>query len=520
MSPVYGFEIERFGGVTSLTNQPHSPVLAVEGLIKDYPGVRAVDDVSFSIQGSTVHCLVGENGAGKSTLIKMLTGALQPSQGVMKVNGASYRPSSTQDARESGIATLFQELHVVDELSVLENLTLGMEQSQFGFLIKSDLEERVIETLATIEPSINPSDRVSSLSVAKKQIIEIARAASSGANVIIMDEPTAALSEREVERLFTVIKRLREQDVTVIYISHKLDEILALGDTVTVLRDGKHIATKPLSEVAGRSELIDMMIGRSVSQSYTPRVAVTDEVILSATKLSNSLLKNVSFDINKGEIVGFYGLVGAGKTEIARALFGADKVNGSIVFKGQQVGNSPKEAIAAGIALVPEERRTQGLFTHLTIRENIPVMNLRRMSDNGIFRAADELKAAVNYVDQLSIATDSIEKHTEKLSGGNQQKVVLAKCLFSEADLLLLDEPTRGVDVGAKTEIYDIIKKLADEGNSVAVFSTELEEVLGICDRIFLLYCGSLESQIINGPNLDITHILNVVTGGNQGISQ
>lgn len=504
----------------SLTTQQQLPVISIENLIKDYPGVRAVDDVSFSIERSTVHCLVGENGAGKSTLVKMLTGALKPTQGSMKVNGATYEPNSTQDARESGIATLFQELHVVDELTVLENLTLGMEQSRFGFLIKSDLENRVIHTLSTIEPSIDPAARVSSLSVAKKQIIEIARAASSGANVIIMDEPTAALSEREVERLFTVIRRLREQNVTVIYISHKLDEILSLGDNVTVLRDGKHIVTKPLSEVDGRAELIDMMIGRSVFQNYTQREAVTNEVVLSAKNLSNKLLKNVSFDINKGEIVGFYGLVGAGKTEIARALFGADKVSGSINFKGQQVGRSPKDAIAAGIALVPEERRTQGLFTNLTIRENIPVMNLRRMSDNGVFRSSEELTAAVNYVDKLSIATDSVEKYAEKLSGGNQQKIVLAKCLFSEANLLLLDEPTRGVDVGAKTEIYDIIKNLADEGNSVAVFSTELEEILGICDRIFLLYSGSLESEIKNGPNVDITHILNVVTGGHEGVTQ
>ncbi len=503
-----------------MTNQQYSPVLSVEGLTKDYPGVRAVDDVSFSIDISTIHCLIGENGAGKSTLIKMLTGALQPTSGTMKVNGSVYQPNNPHEAREYGIATLFQELHVVDELTLLENLTLGMERSRFGFLIKSDLDERVIQTLASIEPSIDPSARVSSLSVAQKQIVEIARAASSGANVIIMDEPTAALSEREVERLFSVIRRLRETKVTVVYISHKLDEILQLGNAVTVLRDGKHIATKPLAEVAGRSELIEMMIGRNVFQDYTPRTAVTDESVLTASGLTSNLLKDVSFHINKGEIVGFYGLVGAGKTEIARALFGADKVSGSIYLKGQEVGHSPKEAIAAGIALVPEERRTQGLFTNLTIRENIPVMNLHRLSDRGVFRSSEEVAAAIEYVDKLSIATDSIEKHTEKLSGGNQQKVVLAKCLFSQADLLLLDEPTRGVDVGAKTEIYDIIRKLANEGNSVAVFSTELEEVLGICDRIFLLYSGSLEAEVINGPDVDATHILNVVTGGHEGVVQ
>jgi ribose transport system ATP-binding protein len=499
-----------------LNTHNSTSVLSIEGLVKDYPGVRAVNNVSFSIERSTVHCLIGENGAGKSTLVKMITGAIQPTQGTMKVNGKSYTPNGTQSAREAGIATLFQELHVVDELSVLENLTLGMEQSRFGFLIKSDLEQRVIDTLATIEPSIDPYARVSTLGVAQKQIIEIARAASSGANVIIMDEPTAALSEREVERLFTVIRRLQEQQVTVIYISHKLDEILSLGDRVTVMRDGQHIATKPMAEVNGREELIDMMIGRSILHDYTPRDTISAEVFLSAERLNNHRLKNVSFTINKGEIVGFYGLVGAGKTEIARAIFGADKVSGSIKLNGQEVGKSPREAIAAGIALVPEERRTQGLFTNLTIRENIPVMNLPRMSDFGVFRQGDELNAALDYVDKLSIATSSIEKHTEKLSGGNQQKVVIAKCLFSQAKLLLLDEPTRGVDVGAKKEIYDLVKELANQGNSVAVFSTELEEILGVCDRIFLLYDGSLVSEITNGSDVDTNFILNAATGGLQ----
>jgi ribose transport system ATP-binding protein len=381
-----------------LTGQQNNPALSVEGLTKDYPGVRAVDNVSFSIDTGTVHCLVGENGAGKSTLVKMLTGALQPTGGSMAVNGSVHQPANPHEAREGGIATLFQELHVVDQLTVLENLTLGMEQSRFGFLIKSELDDKVVRTLAAIEPSIDPTARVSSLSVAQKQIIEIARAASSGANIIIMDEPTAALSEREVERLFGVIRRLRESNVTVIYISHKLDEIFSLGDAVTVLRDGKHVATKLLSEVQGRSELIEMMIGRSVFQDYIPRSAVADEAVLVARGLTNSLLKEVSFDIKRGEIVGFYGLVGAGKTEIARALFGADKVSGSIEFKGREVGNSPKKAIAAGIALVPEERRTQGLFTSLSIRENIPLMNINRLSNMGVYRTAVERDAAVDYV--------------------------------------------------------------------------------------------------------------------------
>lgn len=499
------------------SNFENEAALAVSGLTRTFPGVLAVDSVSFRIEKNTVHCLVGENGAGKSTLIKMLTGALLPSQGTMTLNGVNYAPASPRHAREAGIATLYQELQVVEQLTVLENLTLGMEPRRFGFFVKSDLEDRVVRTLGAIEPSINPMTRVADLSVAQRQIVEIARATSSGARIIVMDEPTAALSEREVERLFRVIRRLRESEVTVIYISHKLDEIFALGDHVTVLRDGKHIVTKPLAEVDGRGELIEKMIGRTVFQRYEPRGELDEKVALSARALTSALLKNVSFEIRRGEIVGFYGLVGAGKTEIARALFGADKVSGSIMFRGRAIGYGPKDAIASGIALVPEERRTQGLFTGLTIRENIPVMNLPGISHGGIVRSGAEGDAARDYVRRLRIVTDSIEKHTGKLSGGNQQKVVLAKCLFSEAELLLLDEPTRGVDVGAKSEIYQIIRGLAGEGVSVAVFSSELEEVLGLCDRIFLLFDGELRDTVINGPEVDVAHILDVVTGGREG---
>jgi ribose transport system ATP-binding protein len=488
--------------------------LSVRDLTKDYPGVRAVDNVTFDIERNTVHCLVGENGAGKSTVVKMLTGALRPTSGSMEIRGTAYSPDSPHEAREGGIGTLFQELHVVDQLTVLENLTLGMEASRFGFLVKSELEDRVVKTLRAIEPSIDPAARVSSLSVAQKQIVEIARAASSGASIIIMDEPTAALSEREVERLFGVIRRLRNADVTVIYISHKLDEIFELGDNVTVLRDGKHIVTKPLSEVGGRSELIEMMVGRAVVHEYIPRGTLSDKTILSVDRLSNHMLKNVSFSVKEGEIVGFYGLVGAGKTEVARALYGADKAKGRVSFKGQSRPTSPKQAIGEGIALVPEERRTQGLFTELTIRRNIPIMNIEKLSKFGVFQGAIEKSVATEYVEKLGIATNSVEKYAEKLSGGNQQKVVLSKCLFANSDLLLLDEPTRGVDVGAKSEIYDLIRNLANNGKTICIFSSELEEVLGICDRIFLMYDGEIQSEIKNGAAVDIQHILNIVTGG------
>jgi ribose transport system ATP-binding protein len=497
------------------TSDATSVAVSVHDLTRDFAGVRAVDQVTFSIARNTIHCLVGENGAGKSTLVKMLTGALQPTAGTMTVRGVPFQPADPGAARAGGIATLFQELHVVDQLTVQENLTLGMERTRLGFLARSDLDGRVVDTLKALDPSIDPAARVGTLSVAQKQIVEIARAASSGASVIIMDEPTAALSEREVERLFRVIRRLRESDVTVVYISHKLDEIFELGDAVTVLRDGRHIATKPLAQVAGRAELIEMMIGRTVFQGYRPRDTADAPIALAAEHLTNHLLRDVSFDIRRGEVVGFYGLMGAGKTEIARAIFGADRLSGGTITLGDRdIRPTPRTAIGAGIALVPEERRTQGLFARLTIRQNIPVMNLRRLASRGVIHAAEERSVATGYVEMLRIATDSIDKSVAKLSGGNQQKVVLAKCLFANAGLLLLDEPTRGVDVGAKAEIYDIIRGLAESGTSIAVFSSELEEVLGICDRIYLLFAGSLVATVRNGPDVDPGWIMDVVTGG------
>lgn len=488
--------------------------LEIKNLVKDFPGVRAVNDVSFSIKKNTVHCLVGENGAGKSTLIKILTGAYARTSGTILLNGTEYTASSPKEAGDKGISTLFQELNVVDQLTVEENLTLGVEDTKLGFLRKTDKIKKIVEVLKNLDSSINPKSRVSSLSVAKKQIVEIAKAVASDADIIIMDEPTAALTESEIERLFKIVKRLREQNVTVIYISHRLDEIFELGDTVTVMRDGKHIETKPLSEVKDRMDLIRMMIGKTVMESYIPKDTQSEEVILNVQNVCNHKLKNVSFTVRRGETVGFYGLIGAGKTELARAIFGADKYTGTIECKGQKLGNTPVRAIEAGIAFVPEERRTQGLFTLLTIRQNIPVMNVKKISRGGIINAAKERTAAKEYIAKLGIKTDTMEKETAKLSGGNQQKVVFSKCLFADADLLILDEPTRGIDVGAKAEIYQIIRELANEGKSIIFFSSELPEILNSCDRIFLLYEGEMRSEIENGKDIDPQRIIHICTGG------
>ena len=323
-------------------------VLEIRDLVKDFPAVRAVNNVSFDVKRNTVHCLVGENGAGKSTLIKILTGATPRSGGKILLNGEEYAPRSTRDAKQKGISTLFQELNVVDQLSVEENLTLGMEDTTLGFLRKTDKINKIVSVMNSLEPSISPRQLVSTLSVAKKQIVEIAKAVATESDIIIMDEPTAAISESEIARLFTIMTGLREKNVTVIYISHRLDEIFELGDYVTVMRDGRHIDTKPVAEIKERSELIKMMIGKTVFEQYTPKAGECKDTILQVKNLSNHKLSDISFDVHEGEIVGFYGLVGAGKTELARAIYGVDEYEGEITFKGRKLPPSPDKAIAGG----------------------------------------------------------------------------------------------------------------------------------------------------------------------------
>ena len=489
-------------------------ILEIQHLVKDFAGTRALDDVSFGVRRNTVHCLVGENGAGKSTLIKILTGALPRTSGRVLLAGREYAPRSTREARRAGVSTLFQELNVVDQLTVAENLTLGVEDTTLGFLRRSDRIDAIIRVMNGLEPSISPRQRVSRLSVAQKQIVEIAKAVAAESDVIIMDEPTAAISEGEIHRLFAIVKGLRQRNVTVIYISHRLDEIFELGDTVTVLRDGRHVATRPVAEVKGRAELIRMMIGKAVFESYQARPEAPREVVLEVKGLTTSKLRDVGFQVRRGEIAGFYGLVGAGKTELARAIYGADPYRGEVLLRGRRLPARTDRVIDAGIALVPEERRSQGLFTILGIRGNVPVMNMANVSRHGFIDAARERQAGLDAIDRLRIATSSVEKETAKLSGGNQQKVVFAKCLFADADVLMLDEPTRGIDVGAKSEIYEIIRRLSREGKSILLFSSELPEIVNLCDTVHLLDGGRIARSLQNGPGLDSDAIMHVVTGG------
>ena len=467
-------------------------VVEIKNLVKVFPGVRAVDDVSFDIKRNTIHCLVGENGAGKSTLIKILTGAYAKTSGTILLNGKEYNAHNTREARELGVSTLFQELNVVDQLSIEGNLTLGNEKTILGFFTRDDSVKKTIELLKTLEPSINPKQRTSTLSVAKKQIIEIAKAIASESGILIMDEPTAALSEVEIQRLFKIIKSLKEKNVTVIYISHRLDEIFEIGDFVTVMRDGKHIATMPLSEVKSRDELIRMMVGKSIREDYIPNQNISDETILKVENISNHKLNNISCEVKRGEVVGFYGLIGGGKTELARAIYGADQYRGNIYYKGELIRPSPATSIGLGIALVPEERRTQGIFSLLTIKFNIPVMRMKNIASGGIINSTKERSVANKYVEDLRISTNTIEKDVMLLSGGNQQKVVFAKWIYTDPDVLILDEPTRGIDVGAKYEIYAIVGELADEGKGILLISPELPELIGVCDRIYTLCEGRI----------------------------
>ncbi len=489
-------------------------VLQMQNISKHFSGVKALDDVSFNIVKGSCHCLVGENGAGKSTLIKILTGAHKKTSGTVTYNGKDFNPNSTKDAMKSGIGCLFQELNVVEQLRVEENICLGLEDTKFG-IIKKHSNTKVFDVLKRIDSTINPKQMIEELSVAKRQVVEMAKALAMDSDVIVMDEPTASLSEEEVRRLFEIIADLKKQGITIIYISHRLEEILELADYVTVMRDGKHISTLQRSEITDRNELIKLMIGKVIVEDYVPN-DVKEKKIIQAKNLTNKKLKNVSFDLHEGEILGFYGLIGAGKSEIARALFGVDEYLGNVQIDDKEGHvKNPMQALDKGIALVPEERRTEGICTSLSITMNTPMMNYNTVSKKGIVNKVKMRKIAREYIDKIGIACRDENQSVMYLSGGNQQKVVLGKCLNVAPKVLLLDEPTRGVDVGAKQEIYTIIRNMVKEGRSVIVFSSELPEILGLCDRIILLYDGEIRAEIKNEGNIDSQNIMRVVTGGN-----
>lgn len=494
-----------------MTNQEN--IIEIRNVGKEFPGVRALNDVSFDIKRNSVHCIVGENGAGKSTFIKILTGAHEKSSGAITLNGKPFLPLKVRDAMSSGISVLYQELNVVDELTVAGNLTLGKEKHRLWFPKKEAGDLKSAETiLRSFDESIKLNSLVGSLSVAQKQVVEITRALCADCSVLVMDEPTASLSVGETGKLFKIVEQLKKNGVTIIYITHKLSEIFEIGDFVSVFKDGEMVGTKPIDGLTG-TDLVKMMLGKVVAESYIPTTGDRSEKILEVKNVRTQKLRDINFDLFKGEILGFYGLVGAGKTEVAEILYG-HPYEGDVRLNGQLARfKDVRSAVKSGLALVPEERREEGIFGLLGIRENIPLMNLKNILKNGLINRQKENQLADRYIEMFSIAARDRDHQLALLSGGNQQKVVISKCLNRESNIILMDEPTRGVDVGAKFEIHNIIRELANQGKSVIVFSSELQEVVNLCDRIVLMYEGTVRETIHNGDDISMDHIMEVVAG-------
>ena len=468
-------------------------ILEMRKIVKQYPGVLALDGVDFSVKRGTVHCIIGENGAGKSTLIKILTCAERMNEGIISFDNQPYTAKTIKDAMNVGISTVFQELNIINQLTVAENLILGREEHSMG-IINGHHEYPVFAMMQEFAPDIPLDKRVSSLSFAERQIVEIVRSIGFQAKLVIMDEPTAALSKKESLRLYEIITKLKEKGLSIIYISHVLDDIFTIGDEVTVLRDGSVVGTKKMAETT-RQELVKMMVGKVVHATYQSRGVEWEKPILEVRNLSTDVLCDVSFSLHKGEILGFYGLRGAGKSEVARALYGLDHwTSGELLVDEEPIKvKNPEQAMhTLGLAMVPEERLTEGLFMKLSVADNIVITNLKKFK--GRFGLSEQQKqvTAEQYIKELHIRAHSPSQRVRTLSGGNQQKVVIAKCLHSETKILMLDEPSRGIDVGAKEEIYTIIRELAAAGSSVLVFSSEYEEVASLCDRVMLMVRGKV----------------------------
>jgi ABC-type sugar transport system, ATPase component len=499
-------------------------IIGIRELHKQFPGVHALKGVTFNIKRNSIHCIIGENGSGKSTFIKILTGALNKTKGDIIFDDKPFDPKSVKDAKNQGIVALYQELNAVDDLTVEENLTLGREKNRLGIIRKNDDINKVEEILKGLCETISLEMQVGDLSTSQKQIIEIVKAVSTDCRVLVMDEPSAALSEEETRRMFEVVKKLKERGMTIIYISHKLSEVFEIGDYVTVFRDGQMVETKSVQEINKECkgmipdaclELVKMMLGKVVVETYIPSKTDFTEKILEVKNIKNNKLKDVSFDLFKGEILGFYGLIGAGKTEVARVLYGIDDYNGEIFFKGKKVKyKNIRDALKTGVAMIPEERRLDGIFGKLALKSNIPMMKMKTILKYGLISSSKENKLADKFIGKMSIAARDREQKVAFLSGGNQQKVVISKCLNCESDILLMDEPTRGVDVGAKREIHDITRDLVKQGKGVIVFSSELPEILHLCDRIVLMHEGKVGSIIKNGAQVNSDQVMAVVAGG------
>lgn len=469
-------------------------------ITKEFPGVRALDGAQLSVEAGECHALVGENGAGKSTLMKVLSGACHPDAGVIILGGSVQQVTSPIVARKLGITMIHQELNLLPEMTVAENIFLGHEivRGPLRWLDKRAMENKSEELLASFGQKLSGRTLVKKISLAQQQMVEIAKAISVQSKVIIMDEPSAILTDRELAELFDLIGRLKKQGVAIVYISHRLEEIFSICDRVTVMRDGKTVLTDQTSNVT-QDQIIRLMVGREIEQFFPSQHSNPGAEILRLESVTQrGKLHNINLSLRKGEIAGLTGLVGAGRTELARVIFGAEQADsGQMFLDGRPVSfRSPRQAIDAGIGLLTEDRKNQGLVLSMMVRENTSMASLVRLVKHGFVDIRAEKEATRGYIRDLQIKTPSTEQKVRNLSGGTQQKVVLAKWLFTKSRVLIFDEPTRGIDVGAKAEIYQLMWKLVAQGIAILMISSELPEVLKMCDRILVMHEGEITGEL------------------------
>ncbi len=488
------------------------PIVRLKGVSKEFPGVLAVDGVDLEIVPGEVHVVAGENGAGKSTLMKLLSQVERPSRGEIEISGSAVVFRGPGHAQSLGVAMVYQEFALAPHLSVAENLFLGREPMRAGFINRGAEKAEAGKLLERVGLEVAPEQSAGSLTVAEQQRVEIAKALAIDAKVVIMDEPTATLAEREIEGLFRVIRDLTSHDIAVLYISHRLDEIFRIADRVTVMRDGRVVDTVPVSEL-DEDKLVRLMVGRDIDNLYPkPRVEIGDVLLRVSGVSRGEKLKNCSFDLRAGEILGFAGLVGAGRTELARAVFGADRVDsGMVELEGRELRiKNPQTAIDAGIGYLTEDRKGEGLALQLGVDQNITLANLP--GSFGFINLGKEREIARRRRDELNIRTPSIRRRVQVLSGGNQQKVVVARWLETRAKILFFDEPARGIDVGAKAEMFGLIGGLAKEGHGIVIISSYLPELLNMCDRILVMHEGEV-AGVVGREEFSEERIIALATG-------
>jgi ribose transport system ATP-binding protein len=501
--------------MNTVAPQPAAPLLEMRNVVKTFPGVRALGGVDLTLHRGEVLALLGENGAGKSTLIKVLGGAHRPDTGELRINGQPVHINSPADAIDAGIGIIYQEFNLVPALSAWENIFLGRETTTAGFVHRRAERERAIELFERIGVDVPVDTPCGRLSVAQQQIVEIAKALSQNVRLIVMDEPSAALTPQEVDRLFAIVRDLQAQGIGVIYISHRLDEIFAIADRVTFLRDGEHVGDADVEGLT-RQKMIEMMVGRTIDNEFPKHHHPIGEVRLDVRGLTRGqAVRDVSLQVRRGEVLGITGLVGAGRTETARLIFGADRADaGEIELDGKLLSiRNPRDAIRASICLLTEDRKSQGLVLGASVRENFGLPNLTEFSGAGFVRQREERNAFAGFVESLRIKVPHQEQLAKYLSGGNQQKVVLAKWLQRNTEVVIFDEPTRGIDVGAKYEIYLLINELAAQGKAIIMISSELPEMLGMSDRVLVMHNGRITGEINDVPNATQEQVMHLAVG-------